>query len=125
MFKHRTTGHFTLLDILSTLGQEHRVGIDTTDALWTEGLGIPAGGCEWVDVKNVHGVDFLQGTVLGLDDEEENDPEESEEGTGKDETVVVVDIISDEGREERDEEVEKPVGGGGETHAQSSVTSWV
>lgn len=125
MFEHWATSHLALLDIFAALGQEHLIGIDAVDALCAEGFGAPGGGGERVNVKDVHGVDFLEGAILGLDDKEEDDPEEGEEGTGKDESVVVVDVVGDEGGEEGDEEVEEPVGGRGECHAGGSVAGGV
>lgn len=72
-------------------------------------------------MKHVHGVDLLEGTVLGLDDEEEDDPEQCETAATKDEAVEVVNVTNNDLGEEGDEEVEQPVGGGSESHARSTV----
>ena len=76
-------------------------------------------------MEHVHGVDLLERAVLGLDHEEVDDPEEQEAGDTEDETVVVVDAVGDEGGDERDDEVEQPVGRGGEGHAGRAVTGGV
>jgi len=45
---------------------------------------------------HIHGVNLLQSTVLGLNDEEEDDGDEGSTTSGKDKTVEVIDGINDE-----------------------------
>lgn len=85
----------------------------------------PAGRLPGLDVQDVHGVHFLQGTALGLVDEEEGDQHGGEAAAGEDVAVVEVDGAGDEGGEERDKEVPGPVGGSGNPHAGSAVAVWV
>lgn len=87
--------------------------------------GFPAGGLPGLDVQDVHGVNLLKGTALGLVDEEEDDEDGSETAAGEDVTVTEVNGAVDERSEEGDEEVPGPVGGGGNTHAGSTVTEGV
>lgn len=86
---------------------------------------IPFSTGDRVDMNHVHGIDLLERTVLGLDHEEVNDEEENEAGHSKDKSVEIVDIVGDQRREERDEEVEEPVRGSGECHADRAVTGGV
>lgn len=60
-------------------------------------------------MSDVHGVDFLKGTVLGLNDEEEDDEDESTTADRENKTVVVVNGVGDEASEEGQQEVEDPV----------------
>jgi len=87
--------------------------------------GFPAGGLPGLDVQDVHSVNLLKGTALGLVDEEEDDEDGSETAAGEDVTVTEVNGAVDEGSEEGDEEVPGPVGGGGNSHAGSTVTEGV
>jgi len=86
---------------------------------------VPLGGGDGVDAEHVHGVDLLERTVLGLDDEEEDEAGEEQAGATEDETVPVVDVVDDEGGEEGDEEVPQPVGRGGQGHAGGTVAGGV
>jgi len=87
--------------------------------------GNPAGGLPGLDVEDVHGVNLLKGTALGLVDEEEDDEDGGEAAASKDVAVAEVNGAVDEGGEEGDEEVPGPVGGGGNTHARSTVAEGV
>lgn len=58
--------------------------------------GGPLAGRDRVDVLHVHGVNFLKGSVLGLDDEEEDNQDEGSTATSEDETVEVVDVVGNE-----------------------------
>lgn len=58
--------------------------------------GSPSARRDGVDVLNVHGVNLLEGSVLGLDDEEEDNQDESSTAASKDETVEVVDVVGNE-----------------------------
>lgn len=49
-----------------------------------------------VDPLDVHGVNFLEAAVLGLDDEEEDDEHEGGTAAGKDQAVQVVNLVGDE-----------------------------
>lgn len=86
---------------------------------------IPLGRGDGVDVEDVHGVDLLERTVLGLDDEEVDNNGKTETATTEDETEEPVDRVDDDGREERNQEVPDPVGGSGETHAGGTVAGRV
>ena len=99
------------------------VGVDK--AVLSQARRIPLGAGNRVDVNHVHGVDLLERAALGLNHEEVDDEEEQDEGDGEDKTVEVVDAVGDEGGAEGDDEVEEPVGGGGETHAGSAVAGRV
>ena len=68
----------------------------TSTVLGALGVGVPLARSDGVDVLHIHGVNLLQSTVLGLDDEEEDDGDEGSTTSGKDETVEVVDGINDE-----------------------------
>ena len=57
----------------------------------------------------VHHVDGLEGEVRGLVEEEVDDDRAGEVARGEDEAVAVADRLGDEGREEREEEVPRPV----------------
>jgi hypothetical protein len=107
--------------ITATSGQMHVVSVNKT----TNILGVPLGTGDWVDVKDVHGIDLFERATLGLDHEEVDDEEHDHTGNGEDETVQPGDLVGDESGEERDKEVHQPVGGGRESHAGSTVTSWV
>lgn len=72
------------------------VGDTLSGVLGTVGLANPLGRSDGVDVLDVHGVDLLESSVLGLDDEEEDNCDESSTTSGVDETVEVVNGISDE-----------------------------
>lgn len=67
------------------------------------GTAHPAAGLDGVDVSDVHGVNLLEGAVLGLDDEEEDDGDEGGTASSEDQTVEVVDGLDDEGSEEGDQ----------------------
>lgn len=56
---------------------------------------IPLGGVDGVDAEDVHGVDLLEGAVLGLDEEEVDDNSEGGTASGKDEAVPVCDCVDD------------------------------
>jgi len=58
--------------------------------------GIPLGGMDGVDAEHVHGVDLLQGAVLGLDHEEVDDEDEGQAAAGEDQAVPIVDLVCDE-----------------------------
>lgn len=72
------------------------VGDTLTSVLGAMGLANPLGRSDGVDVLDVHGVDLLEGSVLGLDNEEEDNGDEGSTTSGIDETVEVVNGISDE-----------------------------
>jgi hypothetical protein len=83
------------------------VGVD--QAVLLERRGVELGAGDGVDVQHVHGVNLLERASFGLDHEEVDDEEEHEAAGAEDQTVEVVDFLSDQGREERNEEVEQPV----------------
>ena len=87
--------------------------------------GLPLGALPRGDMQHVHGVDFLEGTALGLVDEEVRDEDACEAAAGEHVAVGVVDGGGDEGREEGDEEVPGPVGGGGDADGDGTVAGWV
>lgn len=87
--------------------------------------GNPAGRLPGLDAQDVHGVNLLKGATLGLVDEEEDNQDGSETAGSKDVSVAVVNGAGDEGGEEGDEEVPGPVGGGGDSHAGSTVAEGV
>ena len=87
--------------------------------------GFPAGTLPGLDVQHVHGVDFLEGTALGLVDEEEHDEDGGETASSKYIAVAKVNRVGDERREERDEEVPGPVGGRRDSHAGGAVAERV
>lgn len=60
------------------------------------GVAVPLARSDGVDVHHVHGVNLLQGTVLGLDEEEEDDENKDRTTSCKDEAVEVVDGVNDE-----------------------------
>lgn len=99
----------------SARGQVEVVRVDGL-VQWLPALGLPGN-----DAEDVHGVDLLEGSLLGLVDEEEGDQDTEETAAGKDVTVTVVDGAGDPGGEEGDEEVPQPVGGGAETHGDGTV----
>lgn len=66
---------------------------------------LPFGALPWLDVQDVHGVDFLEGAALVLAQEEVNDEGAGEVAGGEDVAVAVVDVVCDKGSEEGDEEV--------------------
>lgn len=83
--------------------------------------GLPARRLPGDDAEDVHGVDLLEGALLGLVDEEEGDEDADEAAAGEDVAVAVVDGAGDPGGEEGDEEVPQPVGGRAETHGGGAV----
>jgi hypothetical protein len=99
-----------LAEVATTSTHVQTVGVDQT--ILGERGRIPLGAGDRVDVKDVHGVNLLERTALGLNHEEVDDDEEEDKGDGEDETVEVVDFVGDEGRAEGDDEVEQPVGSG-------------
>lgn len=119
------TSSLTLLDILATSSEVQVIGVSTRQAISTEIFWLPVSRLAWVDVQDVHGVDFLKRAVLGLNDEEVDDPEKGEAADTENHSVPVVNLVSDEGGEERDQEVEQPVGGGSESHTWGTVAGWV
>jgi len=76
-------------------------------------------------MKHVHGVDFFQRAALGLNHEKVDDEKQYSAAASEHKAVEVVDIVCDHGAEERDEEVEEPVGGCCKRHADSAVASGV
>ena len=60
----------------------------------------PAATLPWLDALHVHGIDFLEGTALGLVDEEEDDKQAGEAAGCEDVAVGKVDRVGDERREE-------------------------
>ena len=58
----------------------------------------------------VHLIDLLEREVRGFVQEEVHDDSTGEVARGEDEAVSVLDGFDDEGREEREEEVPKPIG---------------
>lgn len=90
-----------------------------------QGVGRPLGAGNRVDVKHVHGVDLFERATLALNHEKEDDEEERKATTSKHETVEVVDVVGNHRTEERDQEVEQPVGSRGERHANRAVTGRV
>lgn len=76
-------------------------------------------------MENVHGVDLLERTVLGLDDEEVDDDGKTKTAATEDETEEPVDLVDDNSGEERDQEVPDPVGSSGKTHAGGTVAGRV
>ena len=86
---------------------------------------LPLGALPGRDVQDVHGVDFLEGTALGLVDEEVDGEDTGEAASGEDVAVGKVDGVGDEGGEEGDEEVPGPVGGCGDTDGDGTVAGWV
>jgi len=57
---------------------------------------VPLGRGPGVDAEDVHGVDLLEGAVLGLDDKEVDDDDEGGAASGEDQAVPVVDDVGDE-----------------------------
>lgn len=92
-------------------------GISTIRHLAT----IPLGTRDGVHSEHVHGINFLQRAVLGLDHEEEDNDCQCQAASGEDQAVKVVDCIRDEACEEGDEEVPQPVRCRGESHCWSPV----
>lgn len=86
---------------------------------------LPLGALPRLHMQHVHGVDFLEGTALGLIDEEVRDEDAREAAARENVAVGVVDGARDEGREEGDEEVPSPVGGGCDTDGDGTVAGWV
>jgi hypothetical protein len=62
------------------------------------------------DTEQIHGIDFLEGAALPLDDEEVDDEATEDVGSREDVAVAEVDGASDEGGEERKEEIPEPIG---------------
>lgn len=59
-------------------------------------VGSPAARRDGVDVLDVHGVNLLESSVLGLDDEEEDNQDEGGTATSEYEAVEVVDVVGNE-----------------------------
>ena len=91
------------------------------DTLWS----LPLRTLPGRDVQDVHGVDLLEGTALGLVDKEVDGEDPGEAAAGEDVAVGKVDGVGDEGGEEGDEEVPGPVGGCGDTDGDGTVAGWV
>lgn len=83
------------------LGRNFLVGDTLTGGLGGVVVANPLGGGNGVDLLDVHGVNLLESTVLGLDDEEEDNGDQGGTASGVDETVVVVNGISDESGAEK------------------------
>lgn len=83
--------------------------------------GLPVLALPGDDAQDVHGVDLLEGALLGLVDEEEGHQHAEEAAARKHVAVAVVDGARDPGGEEGDEEVPQPVGGCAETHGHGTV----
>lgn len=66
---------------------------------------LPFGALPWLDVQDVHGVNFLEGAALVLTQEEVDDEGAGEVAGSEDVAVAVVDVGCDERSEEGDEEV--------------------
>ena len=101
-----------------------------TASLGGEGLldhirAVPFGGADRVHSHHIHRVDLFKRSVLGLDHEEEDETGEEETAEAKHEAVEVVDLVRDECRAERDQEVEQPVASSGQSHARGAVAGWV
>jgi hypothetical protein len=109
----------SLAEVPATSCHVKPVGVDET--VLSEGRDIEVGAGPGVDVQDVHRVNLLERAALGLNHEEVDDEEESETAGSEDQAVEVVDLARDQGREERDQEVEQPVGSGRESHAKSAV----
>lgn len=77
------------------------VAVAAVGGFW-ELASIPLGTGDRVDVQDVHRVDLLETSVLGLDHEEEDDHYECHTAASEDQTVEVVDSASDETSEEGD-----------------------
>lgn len=86
---------------------------------------IPVAAGNGVDMEQIHGVNLLKRTVLGLNDEEVDDEDEGKATAAEDKTVEVPNVTDNELGEEGDEEVQEPVGCGGEGHARGSVSGGV
>lgn len=99
------------------------IGVGGT--LSVEAAAIPVGGGDRVDVQDVHGVDLLKSAALGLNHEEVDNPEQTEARATENQTVEVVDLLGDESGEERDQEVEQPVGSGSQSHGGGTVAGGV
>jgi hypothetical protein len=110
----------SLAESAATSTHVQPVGVD--EAILLQARRIPLGAGDGVDVQHVHGVDLLERAALGLNHEEVDDEEEQDKRDGEDETIEVVNFVGDEGGAEGDDEVEEPVGRGGETHAGSAVS---
>lgn len=65
---------------------------------------VPICAGDRVDVQDVHRVNLLEASVLGLDHEEEDDHDERHTATSEDQTVEVVDSSGNETGEERNPE---------------------
>ena len=102
--------HASFLEALGTLTVLRlAAGLDEILAA-CEALGRPAGRVPWLAVRvAVHHVDALEREVRGLIEEEVDDDRAGEVARGEDEAVAVADRLGDEGREEREEEVPRPV----------------
>lgn len=107
----------------STRAKVHAISVREAVAL--QRVWVPLRAGDGVDVQHVHGVDFLERTALGLDHEEVDDDSQGRTASSEHKTVEVVDIVGDHGAEERDQEVEQPVGSCREGHADSTVAGRV
>lgn len=85
----------------------------TDDAL----IGNPGSTLPGDNMQDIHGVDFLEGTALGLVDEEEDDKDTDNTAGGKHVAVGKVDGARDKWGEEGDQEVPCPVGTSGNANA--------
>ncbi|KAI6771614.1 hypothetical protein HG531_009239 [Fusarium graminearum] len=99
------------------------VGDTLTGGLGGVVVANPLGGGNGVDLLDVHGVNLLESTVLGLDDEEEDNGDQGGTASGVDETVVweINAKLIGINLQETDEEVEEPVGSSSNGHAARSV----
>lgn len=85
----------------------------------------PAGALPWLDVLDVHGVDFFKSAALGLADEKVHNHCSAEGAGSKNITVLEVDGAGDERGKEGDKEIPGPVRGGCNSHAGGAVAGWV
>lgn len=115
IIRMRSLRHTTLCKAATTGRKVHVVRVD--------GLveRLPLLGLPGNNAQNVHGVDLLERALLRLVDEEEGEHHAEEAAAGEDVAVLVADGAGDPGREEGDEEVPQPVGGGAETHGHGAV----
>ena len=73
------------------------------------------------DVVDVHPVNLLEAPATAFDNAEIGDEDAEEDTAGEHIAVSKVNLISDEGREESNEEIPEPVGGNGQGHALCTV----
>lgn len=57
---------------------------------------VPLARGDGIDMEDVHGIDFLEASVLRLDEEEVYDEEQCRTAAGENKSVEVIDGISDE-----------------------------